>query len=307
MNITALFNTFSNHLLPIMLIAGAGFLLGKYLSVEARTVGRLSMYIFMPALAFNLLTTSRLSAAEIGVTMLLAALMIVSIALLAWLAARLMRFDHRATLSLVIAAMFANNGNYGIPLVTFAFGPAAAAFAGIYFVTSSILFNTLGVVIASLGSLNLRQALLGIFKIPMLYGILVAVLVNSLEIPLPGGVGNAINYLAAGALPLMLVLLGIELSRVQWSQNLPAIGLGAGLRLMAGPALGLALAALFGLPDLARQAVIPQTAMPSAVANTVLASEFDIDSSIVTATVFISTLLSPLTLTPLLVLLGSGQ
>ncbi len=307
MNFNTLAATFSNNLLPIMLIAAAGFLLGKYLSVEARTVGRLSMYIFMPALAFNLLTTSRLNAGEIATTMLLASVMIVTIALLAWLAARLMRFERRATLSLVIAAMFANNGNYGIPLVTFAFGPSAAAFAGIYFVTSSILFNTLGVVIASLGSLNLRQALLGIFKIPMLYGILLALLVNNLQVSLPVGVENAVNYLAAGALPLMLVLLGIELSRVQWSKNLPAIGVGTGLRLVIGPALGLALVALFGLPDLARQAIIPQTAMPSAVANTVLASEFDIDSSVVTATVFISTLLSPLTLTPLLVLLGSGQ
>jgi len=44
--------------------------------------------------------------------------------------------------------------------------------------------------------------------------------------------------------------------------------------------------------------------MPSAVLTTVLASEYDLDSSLVTAIVFTTTLLSPLTLTPLLLYLG---
>ena len=38
--------------------------------------------------------------------------------------------------------------------------------------------------------------------------------------------------------------------------------------------------------------------------TTVLAAEYDLDSKLVTAIVFISTLLSPFTLTPLLVFLG---
>jgi predicted permease len=44
--------------------------------------------------------------------------------------------------------------------------------------------------------------------------------------------------------------------------------------------------------------------MPAAVSNTVLAGEYDLDSSLVTATIFLGTALSPLTLTPLIVLLG---
>jgi predicted permease len=44
--------------------------------------------------------------------------------------------------------------------------------------------------------------------------------------------------------------------------------------------------------------------MPSMVSATVLATEYNLDSRLVTAVVFVSTLLSPLTLTPLLVFLG---
>ena len=44
--------------------------------------------------------------------------------------------------------------------------------------------------------------------------------------------------------------------------------------------------------------------MPAAVTTTVLATEYGLDPSLVTAMVYIGTLLSPLTLTPLLVYLG---
>jgi len=41
-----------------------------------------------------------------------------------------------------------------------------------------------------------------------------------------------------------------------------------------------------------------------AVNTTILATEYKLDSSLVTAIVYLGTLLSPLTLTPLIVLLG---
>jgi malate permease and related proteins len=64
------------------------------------------------------------------------------------------------------------------------------------------------------------------------------------------------------------------------------------------------MASLFGMNTAARKDGIIDAGMPSAVMTTVLASEFNLDSSLITAIVFTSTLLSPLTLTPLLYFLG---
>jgi predicted permease len=55
-----------------------------------------------------------------------------------------------------------------------------------------------------------------------------------------------------------------------------------------------------------RQAAIVVSAMPAAVVTTVLALEFDLDSSLVTGIVFLSTLLSPLTLVLLITYLKGG-
>jgi predicted permease len=65
------------------------------------------------------------------------------------------------------------------------------------------------------------------------------------------------------------------------------------------------LAIPFGLEGPALQGNVTETAMPAAVTNTVLAAEYGLDSSLVTAMVFVGTILSPLTLTPLLVFLGN--
>jgi predicted permease len=66
----------------------------------------------------------------------------------------------------------------------------------------------------------------------------------------------------------------------------------------------LLLAGLFGLHGAARQGNVLESAMPAAVATTVLATEYKLESSLVTAIVFLGTVLSPLTLTPLIVYLA---
>jgi predicted permease len=71
-----------------------------------------------------------------------------------------------------------------------------------------------------------------------------------------------------------------------------------------GPLVGSGIAALFGLGGPSRQAGITEASMPTAVMTTILASEYQLESSLVTAIIFIGTILSPLTLTPLLYFLG---
>jgi len=88
------------------------------------------------------------------------------------------------------------------------------------------------------------------------------------------------------------------------SVTLRAMQLSVALRLLIAPVIALGLAALFGIQGFARQGSVTEASMPTMVSSTVLATEYQLDSKLVTAIVFISTLLSPLTLTPLLVFLG---
>jgi predicted permease len=305
MDLASLIQIFLNNLLPILLISAAGFALGKFHVIDSKSLGRVLFYFFSPILIFDLLTESELSLQGILRMMGFAAAVMVSLALLGWIAGLVLRLDRVTLTAVVLTCLVANNGNYGLPLASFAFGSESLAYASVYYVTTALLFNTVGVVIVSLGHLNLKNAFLSLIKVPAIYAIGIALLFIQTGWQLPVPVQRAVSLAAGGAVPLMLVLLGLELQRTQWTRDLLPLSVTAGLRLLAGPLVGFLMSALFGLRGSERQAGIIQASMPTAVMTTILATEYNIKPELVTAIVFVSTILSPLTLTPLLFVLGS--
>jgi predicted permease len=299
-----LLDIFANNLLPILLLGGAGFALGKFMSVDPKPLGRIIFYILSPVLVFNLVTQSQLSIGHIAGMMAYAAVVMLTVAGLAYLAGRILHLERTVLIAVVLTTLFANNGNYGLPLIGFAFGQEALAYASIYFVTNSLMLYTVGVMIASLGHLRWKDALKGLLKIPAIYAIIIAIIFVQTGWKLPEPLQRTVSLAAGGSIPAMLVLLGLELTRVKWSRNLRALSIPVIARLIVGPLVGWLMAGLFGMTGVARQDGITDAAMPSAVMTTILASEYNIEPELVTAIIFISTILSPLTLTPLLYFLG---
>src|SRR5512143_201959 len=150
MDLNALFSTFADNLLPILLLSAAGFLLGKVIPIDSRSLGRVVFYIFSPVLVFNLILHTDVGSGGILLTMAYAVCVAGLTGLLGLALGLLFRFDRPMLMAVIITSAFANTGNYGLPLVSFAFGKEALAYASVYFVTNSILFNTVGVLLASL-------------------------------------------------------------------------------------------------------------------------------------------------------------
>jgi malate permease and related proteins len=304
MSFPVLASTFANNILPIILVSGAGFALGKLLHIDPRSLGRVVFYVFSPVLIFDLLIQNQLKMSEAAIVIAYAFSFILIMGAITLLLGYILKLERPALISILITTMFANTGNYGLPLVSFAFGEQALSYAAIYFVTTTCMFYTLGVLLASLGHMNFKEAALGLFKVPTIYAVLLAVIINAWNIQIPAPVTRAIELAAGGSIPLMLILLGVQLTHVEFSSNIRALQLSVLLRLLIAPLAALLFAALFGLQGFTRQGSVTQASMPSMVSATVLATEYDLDAKLVTAVVFISTLLSPLTLTPLLVFLG---
>jgi hypothetical protein len=113
--------------------------------------------------------------------------------------------------------------------------------------------------------------------------------------------------LGDASIPLMLVLLGLQIAEARvWPRNrVVLICVAVFLQIIITPLVALALAHWMGLAGVARQAAVLQASMPAAVATTVLAVQYELDSMLVSGTVVLTTLLSPLTLTPLIAYLLS--
>jgi hypothetical protein len=275
-------------------------LLVRYLQADVQTLSRVTLHVLTPCLIFNILVTSNLSADEFGRLTLFALGTILGIGLIAWLLARAMRLDRVISSAFVVVVMFANGGNYGLPLTLFVFGQQALARAMVYFVMSLVLTYTLGIVLASSGRRSFGEALWSMLKIPSIYAAAAAVIVIVTGLAPPVFVMRPIKLLSDAAIPVMILVLGMQLEQAVKPSSLRLVGLAVGLRLVVSAVLGILLAQVVGLSGAGRQAGVLQSAMPVAVGTTILALEFEVEPAFVTSVVFLSTILSPFTLTPLI-------
>jgi len=301
--VTLLLSIFADDILPILLVASVGFLLARYLHADVKTLSRVTLYALTPCLAFNILVTSKISAAELGRMALFAACTVLGIGLVTRLVTLPLRLDRATVSACMMVVMFANGGNYGLPLTLFAFGQEALAHATIYFVVSVILTYTFGILLASSGQHGLRAALASVFKMPVVYAVVAALVAVLTQTTLPLPLMRPIQLLSNAAIPVMVLVLGMQLERAVIPQRPLLVGLATALRLIVSMLLGFALAPILGLSGAARQAGVLQASMPTAVVTTILALEYTIDPSFVTGVVFLSTLLSPFTLTLLIAFL----
>jgi predicted permease len=303
--LSELFALFFNNLFPILLIACIGFVLAKLLKINPRPLSQVIFYIFSPVLVFNLITHSRLSNQDILRTLVFTMVLMICVGSLTWLIGGILHLDRRTSAAVLLTAMFMNAGNYGLPLTSFAFGETALAFASVFFVISAMFTNTLGIVIASSGSMSVKDAIKGLVKFPAIYALALGILFLQFSWKLPSGIDRTVTLLSNAAIPSMLVLLGMQMVNIRLDGKVRPLLLTSSMRLLIAPVIAFGLARLFGMSGASYQAVVVEAAMPVAVTTTILATEFDAEPTFVTTAVLITTLLSPLTLTPLLAFLGA--
>jgi len=300
-----LFNIFLNNLLPVFLIAGAGYALSRLFDLDPRPLSRVVLYLFSPCLIFTLLTQSQLSSDDMLRTVALATLTVILIGGLTWMIGKLLKFDRQILAAVLLTSMFMNSGNFGMPVVLFAFGQSALSHSSLFFVTTASLTYTLGVVVASMGSASLRQALVNLVKIPNLYavGLALVFMRTGWQVPLP--LARTAKLLGDASIPTLLVVLGLQFKNINLSGKIIPLAVTTSIRLLAGPLIALLLCQPLGITGAARQSTVLEAAMPAAILTIVLATEYNALPAFVTTAVLVTTLLCPFTLTPLLAYLGA--
>ena len=295
-----LLDIFASDILPIFLVAGVGWLLAKRVPGLAPALSGVILYALAPCLIFNLLVTSRVSGPDVGRIALFCVLMTAVMGLTARLVAGMLRLDRPTLVGFMLAVMFSNGGNYGLPVTLFAFGRDALAFATVYFVTSAVLSSTVGVFLAASGRRTVMDALAGVSRVPTMYAVLAAGLVLAVGVPVPLGVMRPIGLLGDATIPMMLLVLGMQMAQATRVERPGALAAAVSVSLIGGPLVAFALARTLGLNGAAFQAAMIQASMPAAVITTILALEFDAAPAFVAGVVVVSTVLSPLTLTGLI-------
>jgi predicted permease len=294
MNLVA--SIFASDILPIFLIAGVGFVLARRFGASVKTLSTVAFNSLSPCLVFNQLVTAQVSGAQSLRVAAFCVLLTIAIGVVARLTSLPLRLDRMTLSSFLLVAMFSNSGNYALPVVLFAFGREALSFASVYFVTSAILIYTAGILVAASGHGSVRLAATRLLKVPAVYAVAAAVIVLTTHAAVPAAIMRPIGLLSDAAIPIMLLVLGMQLERAVLPKHPMAVAAAVVLSLFVAPAIAFGLAWLLGLTGAAKQAAIIEASMPAAVITTVLALEFDLDAAFSTSVVFFTTLLSPITL-----------
>ena len=299
MNPSSFASILVNIILPIVLVAGSGFLAARLLHVQARDASRLTVYVFTPALIFSSTYRTQISAEYLSIA-LFALIMTALMGVVAWLLIKGLRYDRLTASAFALGVLFVNSGNYGLPVLLFAYGQDGLARGVIYFTVGSILMQTLAIFIAARGRADAREAVLSIFKLPLVYAVALGLILNQVGVVVPGPIMQAVDLTGNAAVPVMLVILGIELAGASLGNDRPIMGIATVVKLIVAPLLAFPLAALMGLSTLARNVCIVEASMPAAVLASIIAVEFDVRPKLVTGIVFASTAFSIVTLTVLL-------
>jgi hypothetical protein len=243
----------------VFLIAALGYGWARAgLPYDGAFITTFMINVATPCLVFATLARLRFAGGEI-LTMALASLACMALAA-AVAAPALLAF--RLPLRVYLPALtFPNAGNMGMPLCLFAFGETGLGLAVIFFATLAVVQFTLGPAIAS-GRPDPAQML----RTPVVHAVVLALLLQGMDLGVPRWVENTTMLLGNCAVPLMLVSLGVALARLRVAGLGRALALSA-MRLGLGFGVGLAVVWVMGLEGAVRGVVLLESSMPVAVFN----------------------------------------
>ena len=189
-----------------------------------------------------------------------------------------------------------NTGNMGLPICLFAYGSQGLGVSAAISALIILSHFTLGVFLAD-RKFNVNV----IIKSPPFYAIIIAVFLLFYEIELPTFVENTTFLLMYATIFLILMSLGIALTRLKIFSVTKAIICSIG-RVIIGPIIGYLLIIYFSLDGIAAGVLLIQCSMPSAILNYLVGSIYSpkkiVDS--IASMIVASTLMSFITI-PLVV------
>ena len=298
-----LLTIFTRVVLPVFIMIAIGYIAGRFLSFDLKTLSRFGLYVLVPCMVFTATAHTTISAAEFGQIAVFYLLTLFPLWGISEFGARLLRLDRAATSSFHISILFTNCVNVGFPILLLAYGQAAVERGVIYMVMMQLVLQTFGVYLAARGKANIRDAIKRVAQMPGMYAMALGILVNATGTPIPALIFDPLKLIGDSILPFLLVVLGMQLAEVNLRGQWLAASVATLIRLIVAAGVSIIIANLMGLQGVTRQAMILENSMPTAIFGVALAQEFDTASDLITTVIFISTLASILTLTVLIAII----
>ena len=274
---------------PVFFVIGIGYYLGKKNpKFDTNFITNFAGNIGTPAMIFYTVTTTGITLDIFIQYFLYSILMIGAFAVIGLILLFFLNKDLSMELPPLILP---NTGNMGVPICLFAYGSQGLGVASAVASVIILFHFTLGVFLAKKSfSLDI------VIKSPPVYAIIVSILFLFYEIDTPIFLENTTFLLTYATIFLVLMSLGIALTRFKFSLK-DSIILSL-CRIILGPIIAFIIIYYFNLSGFAAGVLLIQAAMPSAILNYLVGSMYSpkkvVDS--IASTIVLSTLMSFITI-----------
>ena len=270
---------------PVFFVIGIGYYLGKKNpKFDTNFITNFAGNIGTPAMIFYTVTTTGITLDIFISYFIYAIIMIAGFAVIGLILLFFLKKDLSMELPPLILP---NTGNMGVPICLFAYGTQGLGVASAVASVIILFHFTLGVFLA-----KKKFSFDILIKSPPVYAIIISVIFLYFKINTPIFLENTTFLLTYATIFLVLMSLGIALTRFKFSLKDSIIM--SLCRVLLGPIIAYIIINYFKLSGLAAGVLLIQSAMPSAILNYLVGSMYSpkkvVDS--IASTIVTSTLMS---------------
>lgn len=202
-------------MIPILILFLIGFSLGRITGGKNLSLSKLSTWVLSTAIIFVYLNDHPAGGWDFFTALLVNSTMM-AVVLILWKSLRPRDYHSK-----FLSTAFCNTGYIGYPVVKSFLGDVGLSKAVVFSTVHTIFMITLGVFIAGLGGKRkekILDGLIGMLKLPWVYAMILAFVMNALGKSwreFPYFVREPISMLVDSAIPIIIITVGVELSRIK--------------------------------------------------------------------------------------------
>lgn len=294
-------------ILPVFIIFSIGYIGQKLIGFDIKSISTVALYLMSPFLAFRTFFTNKITMDYFYIIFFCLLLTVILLAIV-WITGLMMKATRPQLSAMILGGVFMNSGNYGAPVVLFAFGAVGFDYAVIMMVFQSLLMNSIGIFFASIGGeekATLQQSIQRVIRMPLIYAAVLGIVLQLFSVTVPQPVMEGISMVADASIPTVMLVLGMQLAAISRKRvayrYVSAVTV---IRMIASPLIAAGILYFMPVSDLLKAVIILQSAMPAAANTTMFALQFGTEPDLVSFTTFITTLISIITIPFVLFFLG---
>jgi hypothetical protein len=291
-------------LIVLILVGYLSKRIGLLRSDDAIILNKIVLNIALPALIFSALYSANLSDLNslVGITVICMLIGIVG-GFVVYIFSKIMKHPKKTRWSIISSATLFNSGFMGYPIVLGVFGGVGLVRAIFFDTGSTILFILFGILFALFFGGDSSAEAKRVLTYPPIWAIILGIILNLSNFNIGSFTPQILTYFSGAAIPLIMLSLGLSLDASSLKNYYKEAAIVSSIKLLLAPLIALVIVIILGISGINGKVIIVEAAMPSAMLSLVLAITYELDIKAVSACIFLSTVLSMITLPIIMALL----